>query len=109
MLVSRFPFPLDKGDKLRAFYQIKEMSDFFDITLIALSEREVSKNNFNQVKIFCDKIIICKLTLFSKIFHISRSIINGNPFQIGFFIHIELKKRLTLLLKRIILNTFIVC
>ena len=27
MLVSRFPFPLDKGDKLRAFYQIKEMSD----------------------------------------------------------------------------------
>ncbi|MBB77784.1 MAG: hypothetical protein CL844_02145 [Crocinitomicaceae bacterium] len=99
MLVSRFPFPLDKGDKLRAFYQIKEMSDFFDITLIALSEREVSKNNFNQVKIFCDKIIICKLTLFSKIFHISRSIINGNPFQIGFFYSYRAQKKINSIIK----------
>ena len=99
MLVSRFPFPLDKGDKLRAFYQLREMSVFFDITLIALSEKKVSKKNLNQVKIFCNKVIICKLTFFSKIFHITRSILNGNPFQIGFFYSYKAQKKINAIIK----------
>ena len=99
MLVSRFPFPLDKGDKLRAFYQLREMSVFFDITLIALSEKKVSKNSLNQVKNFCDKVIICKLTFFSKIFHITRSILNGNPFQIGFFYSYRAQKKINSIIK----------
>jgi hypothetical protein len=33
VLLSRFPYPLEKGDKLRAFHQIAELSKFFEIYL----------------------------------------------------------------------------
>ena len=34
---SRFPYPINKGDKLRSYYQIKELSKSHEIHLISLS------------------------------------------------------------------------
>ena len=39
-LTSRFPLPLDKGDKLRAFNQIKELSKRHEVHVFSLSEEE---------------------------------------------------------------------
>ena len=36
VITSRFPFPLEKGDKLRAYYQIKELAIYYDVHLIDL-------------------------------------------------------------------------
>ena len=33
VLLSRFPFPLDKGDKLRAFHQLRYLAAPEDIAL----------------------------------------------------------------------------
>ena len=41
ILSPRFPFPLDKGDKLRLFHQIKRLSEAFKISLVALSDESV--------------------------------------------------------------------
>jgi hypothetical protein len=38
VLLPRVPYPLEKGDKLRAFYQIKELSKYHDIYLVALQD-----------------------------------------------------------------------
>ena len=34
VVLSRIPYPLDKGDKLRAFYQIKELAKNNDVYLL---------------------------------------------------------------------------
>ena len=36
LILPRFPYPLEKGDKLRAYHQIKELSVNHDIALFAL-------------------------------------------------------------------------
>ena len=48
ILTSRFPFPLNKGDKLRAYHQIKELSKKNNICLISLTEKEIAKEELNE-------------------------------------------------------------
>ena len=42
VLLSRFPYPLDKGDKLRAFHQLRYLAGRHEICLFALSDEDVS-------------------------------------------------------------------
>ena len=44
-LVSRFPYPLDKGDKLRVYHQMREMAKFHTVSLFALTDTPVSKTD----------------------------------------------------------------
>jgi hypothetical protein len=45
-ITSRFPYPINKGDKLRSYYQIKELSKSHEIHLISLSEESISKKKY---------------------------------------------------------------
>ena len=42
VILSRVPYPLEKGDKLRAYHQIKELSKTHQISLCCLSDQAVS-------------------------------------------------------------------
>ena len=99
MIVSRFPFPLDKGDKLRAFYQLRELSEKFDVTLVALTDHNVEKIHLEKVAVFCENVIVSKLTWLSKIVHMGRSLINGKPFQIGYFYSFKTQKTVNSIIK----------
>ena len=100
MIVSRFPYPLDKGDKLRAFYQLRELSKTFNITLIALTSKNTSKEHLKKVAVFCDEVIISKLSWTSKLIHMGRSFWNGKPFQVGYFYSINTQKTINSTLKK---------
>ena len=52
-LTSRFPYPINKGDKLRSYHQIKELSKQNDIYLISLSEIKVPKSSIKQLDKYC--------------------------------------------------------
>jgi len=89
MIVSRFPYPLDKGDKLRAYYQLRELSKTHFITLVALTESKVDDKALKHVASFCEKIEIIPLTWFSKITQMTRCIFSKQPFQVGYFYRIK--------------------
>ena len=61
LLTSRFPFPLEKGDKLRVYNHIKHLSENNEVTLITVNIGKVSKDNLDQLKSFCKNIHILKL------------------------------------------------
>lgn len=61
VLLSRFPYPLEKGDKLRAFHQIKELSKNHEIVLCALSDKKIPQNSINKLQEYCKAIHIIKL------------------------------------------------
>lgn len=61
VLLSRFPYPLEKGDKLRVFNQIKELSKYHEIILCALSDEKVSSKNYEILKQYCVEIKIIRL------------------------------------------------
>ena len=65
ILLSRFPYPLEKGDKLRAYNQLKELSKHFKITLITTTDEKIHKESIEEIKRYCSTIYIIKLSKIS--------------------------------------------
>jgi len=86
IISSRFPFPLDKGDKLRIFNQIKYLSITHDIYLIALNtDRKTTSKEFDSVIKYCKKIDIITLSKITIIINLIKAFILKKPLQVGFF------------------------
>ncbi|MFK7783623.1 MAG: glycosyltransferase [Crocinitomicaceae bacterium] len=99
MLVSRFPYPLEKGDKLRAYHQLKELHKHFDVTLFAVSNHEIPAEHYEKVKSYCSEIVIQRQSALQKGWNIFRSALNGTPYQVGYFFSSKGHKKIKQLLK----------
>ena len=100
MIVSRFPFPLDKGDKLRAYYQLRELSKTYRVTLVALTDSQVDEADQEQVSKYCEKLEIISLTWFSKISQMILCIFSKLPFQVGYFYSFKANRKIKQLIKQ---------
>ena len=86
IITSRFPFPLDKGDKLRIYHQIKYISKYHNIYLIALNtEGKIKQHSFKQLEQYCKEIHVIHLSLIVRMINIFRSILTYEPLQVGYF------------------------
>ena len=54
VVTSRFPYPLEKGDKLRLYFQIKYLAQRHEITLLSLADEPVSEDSLNHINSFCN-------------------------------------------------------
>lgn len=99
MIVSRFPFPLEKGDKLRAYYQIRELSRYFSIQLIALSETNVTSEQKQQLENYCEEVHVLKISRFSTLLNAGLMLLGKKPFQVGYFFSIKAKNKIQSLLE----------
>jgi sugar transferase (PEP-CTERM/EpsH1 system associated) len=61
VVLSRVPYPLIKGDKLRAFNQIKALSKKHDIYLFALNDSRLHPEALQHLEPFCKAIKIVRL------------------------------------------------
>ena len=91
VLTSRFPYPLEKGDKLRIYYQLRELAKSHEIVLCALTEEQPTPENFNVIQSFCSKIHLLHRSKFTICKNIIFSFLNGMPVQIGYFFDKNLK------------------
>jgi sugar transferase (PEP-CTERM/EpsH1 system associated) len=94
ILTSRFPYPIEKGDKLRIYNQIKQLSKKHEITLIALNFTEVSAEQRHELEKYCKVIYTFKISPVHQFINIYRSIFNGLPLQVGLFYQDSLKKKI---------------
>ena len=64
VLLPRIPFPLEKGDKLRAFNQIKQLAKHNEIVLCALNDNaKVNEQDaFRALQPYCQSINFIKIT-----------------------------------------------
>ncbi|MBC8084766.1 MAG: glycosyl transferase family 1, partial [Hymenobacter sp.] len=53
VLLSRFPFPLDKGDKLRAYHQLRHLARHHEICLFCLTDEDVPATGYAAVRPLC--------------------------------------------------------
>jgi sugar transferase (PEP-CTERM/EpsH1 system associated) len=100
IILSRVPFPLEKGDKLRAFNQIKELSKNNQVFLFALNDMELDKEAMQELRKYCTEITIFKLTKLDIAFNLVRTLFDGKPFQVGYFYSTKAKKRIKALIAR---------
>lgn len=99
--MSRFPYPLEKGDKLRAFHQIKELSKTYSITLITTTDSAVKKESIDQVRKYCTTIYIIKLSKISIFFNVFIQVFTKKPFQTGYFYSSKNQFRINRILKEL--------
>lgn len=94
IILPRFPYPIEKGDKLRAFNQLKILSRVHDITLFALSHEDINDSDYKEVKQYCSSIFIYRLTLPNVILNLTRALFNGKPLQTGYYYSNKAKRLL---------------
>ncbi len=85
VVLTRIPFPLMKGDKLRAYYQIKELSKQYEIYLFCLNYKDEEKKAKEELLKYCKTIHIEKLNLFSSLLRVCFSILSFLPFQTAYY------------------------
>lgn len=101
VLLSRFPYPLEKGDKLRAFHQIKELSKQHDVYLICLTDKKIQEPWRNEVQQYCKELHVFKLNFFFIYFNTFKQLFTDKPFQTGYFYSSSVKRKMDHLLTTI--------
>ncbi|MFY9309475.1 MAG: glycosyltransferase [Bacteroidia bacterium] len=100
VIVSRVPYPLDKGDKLRAFNQIKQLSKKHQIILFALNDSILDPDAQAELKKYCRAIKILRFSKITIFFNLVRSLFSGLPFQVGYFYFDEAQKKIDELIQK---------
>lgn len=85
VVLSRFPYPLEKGDKLRAYHQIRCLSASHDIYLAAIYDKPVTSSDLKHLEPYCKGIFLLKQDGFRRFWNIGRAFFKGLPVQCGFF------------------------
>lgn len=93
VILSRVPYPLEKGDKLRAFNQIKELSKKHQIVLLALNDTKLDEKAKAELQKYCVAISIIKFSKFTIFFNLVRAFFNGKPLQVGYFYFDKAQKK----------------
>lgn len=101
MILSRFPYPLEKGDKLRAYYQLVDLAKVFEIHLICTTEKQIPAEDFEKVSGFCASVHVFKLKKINLFFNLCWAVFDQKPFQVRFFYQKWIQKEIDQILKKI--------
>ena len=85
VILPRVPWPLEKGDKLRAYHQLRILSRYFELHLFALNEGPVHPEAFRQLSPLFKSLHFFPLTLASRILNVGLAWLRGWPLQVGYF------------------------
>lgn len=101
-LLSRIPYPLIKGDKLRAYHQLKELSVHHEIYLCALNDRRLDPEALEQLKPYCKEIHIIRLPRLRIWWNVLVTFMFGKkPLQVGYFYNRNAAKKVDKLIRNI--------
>ena len=85
VLLSRFPYPLDKGDKLRAYYQIKELSALHEVHLCCLDDSNVQSEHIKHLEAYCKSVNVIQLRKWQIAMNLFIGLFSSLPFQVWYF------------------------
>ncbi len=95
VLLSRFPYPLEKGDKLRAFHQIKELSKNHEIILCTVSDEKVEKESIEILSSYCSAIEVVRLPKWKIYWNLLIQLLFTNKsLQVAYFYNSSAQKKI---------------
>ena len=101
VLTSRFPFPLDKGDKLRAYYQIRELSKHFDVYLISLTDQPISEAEKRELTPYCKSVDIQYLPSNRRYVNLASNALSDMPWQVRYFYDADIARHIDMMIDEI--------
>jgi len=92
VLLPRVPYPLEKGDKLRAYNHIRYLSKNNEIILCALNDTRIHPDALKNLKPFCKSIHIISISKLRIAWNLFTALFKGIPFQTGYFYNRKAQK-----------------
>jgi sugar transferase (PEP-CTERM/EpsH1 system associated) len=93
VVLSRVPYPLDKGDKLRAFHQIKSLSEQHEVHLFAVNDTKIHPQALEILNQYCTSICITNIGKIEIAINLLIGFFGRKPFQVYYFHHSSAQKK----------------
>jgi sugar transferase (PEP-CTERM/EpsH1 system associated) len=85
VLLSRFPLPADKGDKLRAWQQIQGLAEKHQIFVFCTSDEKIDEASLRQLKSCCEDVWVKRIAKPGIVTRIGSAFLSNLPFQVAYF------------------------
>lgn len=85
VVLPRFPYPLDKGDKLRAYHQIAELDKRHEVYLFSLTHKRVPHDDYDHLNTICTAVDYVRLHWWESAWGVLKAFLSGKPLQAGYW------------------------
>ena len=85
MLVSRVPWPLEKGDKLRAYHQLRSLAKDHEVHLHCLSDSRIPADAIEHLKSITPHVTVYRLNPILIALRLLLALFSKKPFQVHYF------------------------
>ncbi len=97
--MPRVPYPLEKGDKLRAYHQLRELSKKHHLIVCALSDEKPNPKAREFLSCISGDIHIISLPKAGILFRLLTALFSRMPFQVAYFYSRSAQKKIMALMK----------
>jgi sugar transferase (PEP-CTERM/EpsH1 system associated) len=94
VLTSRFPYPLEKGDKLRIYNQLKILSQHHQVILVSLAEKQPSASHLAEIESIVYKSHVFYLSQFKRFTSVISGYLKKKPFRNAYFYNKRVKSEI---------------
>lgn len=84
-MTTRVPWPLEKGDKLRIYHQLRALKGEVSVCLCCLSDQPVPAGARKALEEVCDRLEIIELNRFKIYLNLMRALFSDRPYQVHYF------------------------
>ena len=84
-LLPRVPYPTEKGDKLRAYNHLKQLSKNHEVILCALNDDVLHEDAINVLSQYAKSVYILPISKSVIFFNLIKTVFTNKPFQVGYF------------------------
>lgn len=99
--LPRFPFPGDKGDRLRAWKQVQFLAARHEVHLLCLEESAPDAEGMREAQALCASVTVVQQGRMQRMGNLVRALFNALPFQVNYYRSARAKQKLSDLLARV--------
>jgi sugar transferase (PEP-CTERM/EpsH1 system associated) len=107
-LAHRIPYPPNKGDKIRAFHEVRHLSRRHEVHLACLVDREEDFDYLRNLEEICKTVTAVSLGKVSAYFRTGWSLLRGRPLSPAYFSSPELRWLVSGMLERMAFERVVV-
>lgn len=100
VILSRIPYPLEKGDKLRAYHQVKELSKRHEICLCCLSDEKPHPDAREELESITAELHFIPLNRLRIYVQLLLAWMGNKPFQVAYFYQRKAHKTIKQIIRR---------
>jgi sugar transferase (PEP-CTERM/EpsH1 system associated) len=91
-LTARFPWPLLRGDQLRAYHQLRLLAPRHRLTLVCFRDATVPPEGVAAISALCERVVTVPLGRAAMGLGLSRGTLSSLPFQVSLYRHPRMRR-----------------